>query len=67
MNKYQEFDNSFSALKLIEQKLQEINKKENISLSEVMDLREKAATHYKICNDILKEIKDTSKQQNHEQ
>lgn len=67
MNKYQEFDNSFSALKLIEQKLQEIIKKENISLSEVMDLREKAATHYKICNDILKEIKDNSKQQNNEQ
>lgn len=61
MDKYKDFDNSFSALKLIEKKLEEISKKENVSLSEVMELREKAASHYKICNDILKELASNNK------
>lgn len=64
MNKYEQFDISMSKLKKIENELNEISNKNDIPLNKVMELREEATQHYKVCNEILKEIKDNSKQSN---
>lgn len=64
MEKYKQFDESMNELEKIEQKLQNISTKKNISLSEVMALRESAATHFQNCNEILKELKEKPKQNN---
>ena len=61
---YEEFDNSMKELINIEQKLNALNSSSVISLSEVIELRESALSHHKICNDILKEIKEPTKQNN---
>lgn len=66
MNKYEEFDNSLSELKRIESELNTLTTNDNVSLSQVMKLREEANTHYKNCNEVLKEIKDSSKQPTNE-
>lgn len=67
MNKYEEFDNSMAQLKKIEQELNSLSNSDNVSLNNIMQLRESATNHYKICNDVLKEIKETSKQNTNEQ
>lgn len=67
MNKYEEFDNSLDELKRIEQELSILSNSDNVSLNSVMQLRESANNHYKICNDVLKDIKESSKQSTNEQ
>lgn len=57
MNKYEEFDNSMAQLKKIEQDLNTLSNSDNVSLAKVMQLRNEAATHYKVCDDVLKNIK----------
>ena len=57
MNKYEEFDNSMAQLKNIEQELNTLSNSENVSLAKVMQLRNEAATHYKVCDEVLKNIK----------
>ncbi len=64
MEKYEQFDISMAKIKKIEKELIELGNKENISLKQIMELREEATKHYKICNDILKELKDDTKQSN---
>lgn len=44
-------------LKKIEQDLNTLSNSDNVSLAEVMQLRNEAATHYKVCDDVLKNIK----------
>lgn len=57
MNKYEEFDNSMAQLKKIEQDLNALSNSDNVSLAKVMQLRNEATTHYKVCYDVLKNIK----------
>ena len=57
MNKYEEFDNSMAQLKKIEQDLNTLSNSDNVSLAKVMQLRNEATTHYKVCDDVLKNIK----------
>ncbi len=57
MNKYEEFDNSMAQLKKIEQDLNALSNSDNVSLAKVMQLRNEATTHYKVCDDVLKNIK----------
>lgn len=64
MEKYEQFDISMAKIKKIERELIELGSKENISLKQIMELREEATKHYKVCNDILKELKDDTKQSN---
>ena len=64
MEKYEQFDISMAKIKKIERELIELGNKENISLKQIMELREEATKHYKVCNDILKELKDDTKQSN---
>lgn len=52
------------SLKDIENKLKAISESENVKLEIVMNLRKEALEHHKICNDVLKEIKETLKQNN---
>lgn len=66
-NKYKEFDLSMQALQDIENKLKLLSSEKNIKLEVVMNLREEALQHHKICNEIIKEIKETSKQNNEQQ
>ncbi len=56
MNKYEEFDKSMAQLKKIEQELNTLSNSDNVSLSKIMQLRDEAATLYKTCNDVLKNI-----------
>ncbi|MDX4028375.1 hypothetical protein [Aliarcobacter skirrowii] len=63
-NKYKNFDESMESLKDIENKLKAISESENVKLEIVMNLRKEALEHHKICNDVLKEIKETLKQNN---
>ena len=44
--------------------LRRIHDLENIPLSKVMELRQEASFHYIKCNEILKDLKDNSKQSN---
>ena len=44
-------------LKKIEQDLNTLSNSDNVSLAEVMQLRNEAATHYKVFDDVLKNIK----------
>ncbi|MCG3675283.1 hypothetical protein L5F46_10920 [Aliarcobacter butzleri] len=63
-NKYKNFDESMQSLREIENKLKSLGDSENVKLEIVMNLREEALKHHKICNDVLKEIKETLKQNN---
>ncbi|MCG3686813.1 hypothetical protein [Aliarcobacter butzleri] len=63
-NKYKNFDESMQSLKEIENKLKSLGDSEDVKLEIVMNLREEALKHHKICNDVLKEIKETLKQNN---
>lgn len=63
MNKYEQFDASMIQLKKIEQQLNTLTTNADVSLSQIMKLKDEATTHYKNCNDVLKEIKDTSNKQ----
>lgn len=64
MNKYEQFDNSMKKIINIENELSELKNLENIPLSKVMELRQEASVHYTKCNEILKDLKDNSKQSN---
>lgn len=64
MNKYEQFDNSMKKINDIENELNELKNSENIPLSKVMELRQEASFHYIKCNEILKDLKDNSKQSN---
>ncbi|MCT7633758.1 hypothetical protein ACOL3B_03875 [Aliarcobacter butzleri] len=63
-SKYKNFDESMQSLREIENKLKSLGDSEDIKLEIVMNLREEALKHHKICNDVLKEIKETLKQNN---
>ncbi|MCG3684544.1 MULTISPECIES: hypothetical protein [Aliarcobacter] len=63
-NKYKNFDESMQSLREIENKLKSLGDSEDVKLEIVMNLREEALKHHKICNDVLKEIKETLKQNN---
>ncbi|MDN5071770.1 hypothetical protein O8C76_12100 [Aliarcobacter butzleri] len=63
-NKYKNFDESMQSLREIENKLKSLGDSEDVRLEIVMNLREEALKHHKICNDVLKEIKETLKQNN---
>lgn len=52
------------SLREIENKLKSLGDSEDVRLEIVMNLREEALKHHKICNDVLKEIKETLKQNN---
>lgn len=56
MNKYEEFDNNMEQLKRIEDELNKLSASENVSLNKIMQLRNEAATYYKACNEVLKDI-----------
>lgn len=60
-NKYSNFDKSMQSLKEIENKFKNLGNLEDIKLETVMQLREEALKHHKICNDILKDIKEILK------
>lgn len=66
-NKYKEFDESMQALQNIENELKVLSSSKDVKLETVMNLREDALKHHRICNDIIKEIKETSKQNNEQQ
>ena len=63
-NKYKNFDESMQSLREIENKLKSLGDSEDVKLEIVMNLREEALKHHKICNDVLEEIKETLKQNN---
>lgn len=63
-NKYKKFDDSMQALQNIENELKSLSSSKDVKLETVMNLREDALNHHKICNDIIKEIKESSKQNN---
>ncbi len=63
-SKYKNFDESMQSLREIENKLKSLGDSEDVKLEIVMNLREEALKHHKICNDVLKEIKETLKQNN---
>ena len=57
MSKYKQFDQDLKNLKIIEDKLKRLSEqKDNISLDEVMQLRDEALKLHSNCNSILKEI-----------
>lgn len=55
-NNYEEFDKRMEELKIIEKNLRELSSKDDVSLQEVMKLRDEANEHYMFCSNILKEI-----------
>lgn len=63
-NKYKKFDDSMQALQNIENELKSLSSSKDVKLETVMNLREDALKHHKICNDIIKEIKESSKPNN---
>lgn len=65
-NKYEEFDKSLAELKNIENKLELLTTKNDTSLKNIMELKEQASIHYKICNDVLSELKESPKQTTNE-
>lgn len=51
-NKYSDFDESMQSLREIENKLKSLGDSEGVKLEIVMNLREEALKHHKICNDM---------------
>ena len=51
----------------IENELKALSSSKDVKLETVMNLREDALKHHKICNDIIKDIKESSKQTNEQQ